>query len=276
MGVALGLLAALLYGSGDYLGGRAAVDVDIRRVRARSQLSACIAVLVAALLVHGTHHGADMAWGAAAGVSAVVGLGLLYRALSVGRAGVVAPLTAVVGAGVPIVWGFLSGERPSGVAMVGIAIALVAAGLIGRERDETTDGPTGAAMGLTAGLVLGLGLVCYAHTSDGSGLWPVAVARVVALALATLSVVLSGSTTDALPRSNARRALVAGMFDVGGTIALVLGLRTELAVLVAAVVALAPGFTVVLAWRLLDERFSRLQSVGIVLALAGLVAISAG
>ena len=276
MGVALGLLAALLYGSGDYLGGRAAFGVDVRRVLALSQVSAWFVAVAGALLIEGRIDGADVAWGAAAGVSAALGLGLLYRALSVGRAGVVAPLTAVVGAGVPIVWGVARGERPGGVASMGIAAAVIAAGLIGRERDESTDGPTGAAMGLTAGLVLGLGLICYAQTTDGSGLWPVAVARTVALGLACVAVAMSPDARAALPRDTRRTALVAGVFDVGGTVALVLGLRTELAVLVAAVVALAPGFTVVLAWRLLGEKFTALQSAGIVLALAGLVAISVG
>lgn len=276
MGVALGLLAALLYGSGDYLGGRATVGVDVRRVLATSQVSAFLCAVVAALVIGGTHDPGDLGWGAAAGVSAALGLGLLYRALSVGKAGVVAPLTAVVGAGVPIVWGFLNGERPSGVATLGIGAAVVAAGLIGRERDDSNDGPTGAAMGLMAGLVLGLGFVCYAHTSDDSGLWPVAMARTVALLLAGTSMLMSRDARQPMSVTNAKTALTAGVFDVGGTVALVLGLRTELAVLVAAVVALAPGFTVVLAWRFLREEFSRMQSVGIALALVGLVAIAAG
>lgn len=276
MGVALGLLAALLYGSGDFLGGRASVDADVRRVLATSQISACVVAFAAALLITGTREWPDVGWGAAAGVSAALGLGLLYRALSVGRAGVVAPLTAVVGAGVPIVWGFLRGERPSGVATIGIGVAVIAAGLIGRERDDSTAGPSGAAMGLAAGFVLGLGFVCYAHTSEDSGLWPVAVARTVALALAGAAVLMNREARQPLTRSSAKTALAAGLFDVAASVALVIAVRSDLAALVAAVVALAPGFTVVLAWRLLHEQFSRVQSVGIALALVGLVAIAAG
>lgn len=275
MGVALGILAAVLFGSGDYLGGRAAVGVDVRRVLALSQVSACALAILGAFLVTGTREGVDLGWGAAAGVSAALGLGLLYQALAIGRAGVVAPLTAVVGAGVPIVWGLSRGERPAGLAAVGIALAVVAAALIGWERDEDAQGPSGAAMGLAAGFVLGLGFVCYAQTSENSGLWPVAMARTVALVVAGAGALAARDKT-ALPRRSARAALAAGVFDVAATIALVVGLRTELAVLVAAVVALAPGFTVVLAWRLLHERFSRVQSFGIALALVGLVAIAAG
>lgn len=275
MGVVLGLLAAVLYGSGDYLGGRAAVDVDVRRVLAWSQVSACSLAVVAAFFVTGTRASDDLWWGVAAGVGAAVGLGLLYRALSVGRAGVVAPLTAVVGAGVPIVYGFASGERPSNIATAGVLLAVAAAGLIARESDEQRAGPSGIGMALCAGLALGLGFVCYAQTADDSGLWPVAAARVTALVLAGLAALTSRGGA-ALPVERVRTALAAGVFDVAGTVALVVGLRTELAVLVAAVVALAPGFTVVLAWQLLHERFSRIQSVGIAIALAGLVAIAAG
>lgn len=277
MGVVLGLVAAVLYGSGDFLGGRAAVGADIKRVLVWSQVSAAALALLFAFVVSGERVAGDLWWGVLAGVAAAAGLGLLYRALSFGRAGVVAPLTAVMGAGVPIVWGFVSGERPSSVATGGVLLAVVAAGLIAREHDESHSGSSGAVMGLCAGVILGFGFVCYAHTGEDSGLWPVAVARVVALVLAGLvALTARRSPLEPLPANAVKTALAAGAFDVGGTVALVAGVRTELAVLVAAVVALAPGFTVVLAWRVLREEFSRVQSLGIALALAGLVAIAAG
>jgi drug/metabolite transporter (DMT)-like permease len=70
--------------------------------------------------------------------------------------------------------------------------------------------------------------------------------------------------------------VVAGLFDVTATALLVVGVRNDLAVVVAPLAALAPGFTVVLAWLVLDEPISRPQTFGLGLALVGLVLIAAG
>jgi uncharacterized membrane protein len=57
---------------------------------------------------------------------------------------------------------------------------------------------------------------------------------------------------------------------------LFVALRIGLAATVAPVAALAPGFTVTHAWWYLHERASRIQIVGLVLALIGLVLIALG
>jgi drug/metabolite transporter (DMT)-like permease len=71
-------------------------------------------------------------------------------------------------------------------------------------------------------------------------------------------------------------AVAAGVADVAATASLLLGLRAELAVLVAAVTALAPGFTVMWSVALTEEQIERVQLVGVALALVGLATIAAG
>jgi drug/metabolite transporter (DMT)-like permease len=70
-----------------------------------------------------------LAWGGLAGVAGVIGLVLFYRALSAGAMTVVAPVTGVTSAAIPVVVGLLAGERPSGRSLLGgcalLAIALV-------------------------------------------------------------------------------------------------------------------------------------------------------
>lgn len=278
MGIIFGIAAAILYGSGDYLGGRAAAGGDLRRVLFASQFTAAVAALASLGVVRGHATVRDLGYGAAAGVGAVIGLGLLYRALAVGRAGVVAPLTAVMGAVVPVTWGVAIGERPRAVATVGVLVAIGAAALIAREPDDDRSEISGVGMALAAGVALGSGFVFYASTTDGSGLQPLVSARFVALGLTGLALLVAGSKTPvpALTPAQLRLAVGAGAFDIGGTVALVAGVRAELAVLVAAVTALAPGFTVVLSWLLLHERLGRTQLIGLALALVGLVAIAAG
>ena len=271
-----GLLAAVLYGTGDYLGGRATANGDVRRVLFVSQATAAVGALLLVGVVSGQRGAAALAYGAAAGVASAAGLGLLYRGLSTGRAGVVAPLTAVVGAVVPVAWGLSRGERPSGVAITGVMVAIAAAALIAREDEDDKGGPSGVVLAMAAGLFLGSSFVCYAATDTDSGMWSVLAARLTAVAVAggALLVVSRAPSTDR--RQWVPVAMAAGVADVLATVSLVAGVRVELAVLVAAITALAPGFTVVWSWALLKERIGRVQAVGVVLALIGLVAIAAG
>jgi drug/metabolite transporter (DMT)-like permease len=103
-------------------------------------------------------------------------------------------------------------------------------------------------------------------------------ARLAAVALVALAVlVLRRRGGMAFPQGDARRlALGAGGLDVLATTLLLVALRRGLAVVVAPVASLAPGMTVVLAWRVQRERIGRAQAVGLGLAGVGLVLIAAG
>lgn len=280
VGIVLGFVAAVLYGSGDYFGGRAAADVDVRRVLMVSQATAMAAMGIAVFVVHGEPVCADIARGAAAGLLTPLGLGLLYRALAIGRASVVAPLCAVVGSTVPVTWGLVTGERPGATAMVGVAVAVCAAALIARSPDDEVREETGVLIAMASGLVLGSSFICFAAIGDDSGLWPILSARVVAVTVVGISLLVMSSREKVDGASQVAKgwvqfAVLAGIFDVSGTVALVLGLREELAILVAALASLAPGFTVACAWLFQRERVSRIQLGGVALALVGLALIAA-
>jgi drug/metabolite transporter (DMT)-like permease len=277
VGVLLGLVAAVLYGSGDFLGGRASEQADTRRVLLVSQTTAAVGAVLLVVLVDGSAGGADLLRGAAAGVATALGLGLLYRGLAVGRASVVAPIAAVVGAVVPVVWGVTRDEHPSVLAWVGIGVAICAAGLVARERDDGTAAgrPSGIGLAAVAGAALGSSFILLASTSPGSGAWPILTARVGA-AVAAAGAVATIRERAAWPRGRPLAfGVVAGVCDVGGTGALLAGVRNELAAIVAAVAALAPGFTVLWSFVVLRERLRPAQLAGVGLALAGLVTIAA-
>ena len=90
--------------------------------------------LVAALLIvpqGGQATALAMAWAVLAGVGSGVGTGFLYRGLASGRMGVVAPISAVGAAVVPVLAGTLGGERLSLVVWSGIVLALPGIWLVG-------------------------------------------------------------------------------------------------------------------------------------------------
>jgi drug/metabolite transporter (DMT)-like permease len=278
--VLLGLMVAAAFGTGDFFGGRATDNASATGTLAVSQ---AVGVAGGALLIavtDGTVTGRAIALGAGAGVFNVVGLGLLYQALARHAAGVVAPIAAVVGSVVPVTWGLARGERPSALTLAGIVLAVTAGALLGREPGKFAGGwAGGVAMAALAGVALGTSLVLFSETADDSGMWPVFAARstaallvwVVALAL------VARRRPFRLPTGHVRGlAALAGLLDVVAAALLLLAVRRGLVVVVAPVAALAPGFTVLLAWAVLGEHLVRVQRIGIALALAGLVLVSVG
>ncbi len=281
MAVVLGLFVAASFGSGDFLGGRASSRASTVAVLLVAQTVAAIGGFVVAVVVSARVGGADVAYGAAAGVANAAGLGLLYRGLAHARVGVVAPLTAVVGALVPVGWALARGERPSTLVLVGAACAIAAGGLIARETDDTsasTARSRGVPIALAAGACLGTSLVFFAETSSGSGFWPVFTARMSGLVIVAIAVLFlrARSSLTAPDRNATRLACAAGTLDLTATTILLAAVRRGLLVVVAPVASLAPAFTVMWASVVLHERVSREQYIGLGLALVGLVLVATG
>ena len=73
---------------------------------------------------------ADVGWSVLAGISVALGIGLFYVGMGRGLISVVAPVAAVTGAVIPVVYALVRGERPGLVALVGLVIAFVAVGVV--------------------------------------------------------------------------------------------------------------------------------------------------
>jgi len=280
VGVFLGLCIAAAFGSGDFLGGRSARFAPTISVIVVVQTVALAGAIAVVLAVSGTAAGHDLLLGAAAGAANVVGLGLLYRALASGRMGTVAPITAVVGAIVPVVWGLTRGERPGTVALAGVVLAVTGAAVLARQSDGTRSlaGWRSALwLAVAAGAGLGLSFVLFAATSHASGFWPVLSARTVSLVLAGAAFLVIAPRRGAavfLRGGAAWTAAGAGLCDVAANVVLVVAVRRALTVIVAPVAALAPAFTVFWASVILGERLVAWQWLGLLVGLLGLVLIA--
>ena len=282
MPIALAGLASLLWGTADFLGGLSASGWRAGRVAAISQVVGLAILLVLAPVLTGAlAAGADIGWGAAAGIAGAVGATLLYRSLAIGPMNVAAPTIAVVAAMVPAAIGLLRGERPGALALAGVVLAIVAVAMVGGASapGPTEPRPSMRVLGLAAaaGATLGLANVAFAQTSQESGLWPVTTTKLVA-GIILWSVVLATRPSDGprTPRRNVRLALWTGVFDVAATTSLALALQRGSLVLVSVIGSLFPAVTVVLARFVLEERIARVQAVGLALALAAVAMIVAG
>jgi drug/metabolite transporter (DMT)-like permease len=273
----LGVCVAACFGSGDFLGGLASRKISTLTVLLFAQGCSLALAIVYACALSGHATGRDIAFGAIAGGLNVAGVGVLYHGLATGRIGVVAPITAVVAAVIPVVYGTATGERPSTVALVGVGCAIVAGGLIAREHSDVPEAHLVRELLLSgfAGTAFGASFILYAETTEDSGFWPLLAARLVAVPLVVVALLVTRTRITAT-RHERIQAVGAGVLDVSATALLLLAVREGLKSLVAPLAALAPAFTVVLAWFVLSEPVARWQIVGLLLALVGLVLIATG
>ena len=133
MAVVLALASAVVYGAADFLGGLASRRTSVFGVVALSQVVGLVALLALLPWLGGPVDGADLTWGAAAGVAGAGGLVVFFRTLARGVMSVIAPVTAVTAAAVPVVVGLFYGDTVGVWAAVGIGLALVAVVLVSAE-----------------------------------------------------------------------------------------------------------------------------------------------
>lgn len=276
MPIALALACAVVYGIADYCGGRASRSAPSLAISLIGQISS-LSFGFAIVLAVGTAFppSRELAWGALAGVASAIALASFYHALSHGSMTVVAPITAVTSAVLPVGFGLLRGERPAVIAYVGMALAIAAialvSGAVGVRHIATRRSTIGFA--LVAGLGFAVIFIALGETTSASGIWPLVASRVVSIVLIGIAV-LATRTAVKGHGSIWRLAALAGLLDMSANFIYLLAVRRGLLSIVVVVVALYPVSTVVLAFGLDKERVSRSQATGMAMALGALVLVS--
>src|SRR4029450_1392873 len=120
LNVALAVLSGLIWGVGDFAGGKATQRAAALPVVWLSKLISLPLLAIYLVATYVPISPIGLAWGGLAGVAGGVGLLLFYRALSAGAMTVVAPVTGVTSAAIPVVVGLLAGERPSISRLLGV------------------------------------------------------------------------------------------------------------------------------------------------------------
>jgi drug/metabolite transporter (DMT)-like permease len=274
--VLLAVGSAVIWGAGDFLGGKASQRGHPLAVTTVSQL-ACLPVLaIGVLLFPGqAPTRADIGWGLVAGAAGFLGIVLLYRGLGSGAMSVVAPITAVTAAIVPLVIGLFVDRRPGPLALCGAGLAIVAIALVSagprRERPEVTRRLVVVALG--AGAMFGLFFALLAQAGSGSGIWPLVAVRAGSLALG-FAIVAGSRTSLRLPPQTLRWAAPAGVGDILANACYLVAAQHGPLSIVAPVAALYPATTVLLAMAVERERVRPVQLAGLGLAASALVLIA--
>ena len=279
MSVLLGLLAAATYGSSDFLAGLASRRVPPIVVTAGAQALCLLVGLIAVAFYPGDGMSTKvLAWGAVSGLGSAGGTFSLYRGLGGGKMSVVATLSGLLTAVIPVVVGLATGDSLTALAAIGIVAAIPAIGLVSWSGDRGGAGTSGAIWGILAGVGFGLLFVGYDRAGSDGGAWPLVVAEGVATMLTAgpALVALRGGGSAALDRHSLSLLLAAGLLAGAANLSFIIATHHGELAIVAVLTALYPGFTVILARIVLGERWSAAQKVGLVTALLATFLVSLG
>jgi len=272
----LALGASLSWGLGDFLGGVKARALPSLTVLAASQPFG-LAALGIAVAARGTGiPGDEVAWSALSAVVGTIGLFAFYRGLAAGAMSVVAPIAAVA-AGIPVIWGVaVSGDRIHGLQAIGFIAAVggsVAASLeLRAERRQVAAGVGWAALAM---LAFGAYYVPMHAASTHDWLWPAFLFRCTSVTI-VCSLALAGRARFDSLRAHWPGLVAIGFLDTGGNALFAAASSRGLLSVVSVLASLYPVVTVLLARSVLGERVERTQNAGVLVALAGVVLITAG
>ena len=266
LAITFGIGSALTWGAGDFSGGFATKKESVLTVILYSQIIGGL-LLIGLQLMMGENAPqiGHLAWGGAAGLCGTVGLVALYRGLACGRMGIVAPVSAVLTALVPLAFSFFAEGMPKGTQIIGFGSALIAVWLFSSTRGHGSILKTELMLSLIAGVSFGLFFICIDRVSSEAILWPLVAARVASISI--MAIILGFRGRIHLPRHSQWPYIVlAGVLDTAGNAFFALASQIGRLDVSAVVASMYPASTVLLARFLLKERIGRQQQAGLAIA----------
>lgn len=279
--IVMAALSGLVWGTGDFAGGKASQKAPALNTVVLSKAASLPLLGLYLMLVPGTLRAATFGWGLVAGVCGVLGMIIFYRALAGGAMAVVAPISAVTSALVPLVVGLLTERMPGPLALVGAVCAIVAIALVSLapSREGASINARLVLMALASGSGFGLFFVFLNKAGDAAGghagLWPVLGAHTASLLLGG-ALMLRRRPPSILPRgATAAWTVGAGVLDMTANVLYLVAVQRGLLSIVAPVASLYPVTTVLLAMLIDRERMRPIQLAGLGLAATALVLVAA-
>jgi drug/metabolite transporter (DMT)-like permease len=269
-----GLAAVLTWGTSDFLGGYATRRANAFLFTTVVNLGGLVLAGTLAWASHATFpSGRSVAWVLAGGFSAGASLAIFYRALSLGRMGLTAPVAAVLSAAIPTVISMFTEGMPGRISILGFFLAAIGLWLITRAEDGTT--PEGIGLALFAGTGFAGFYLCVRQAGDASPFWIATLTRGGALLITGSIVALQRKFSD-ITAVGVRWGVLTGCVDSIGTILFVRASQTGRLDEAVVISSLYPAVTVLLARLFLKEHLTRWRFVGLLAALAAVPMIAAG
>ncbi|GAA4578291.1 hypothetical protein GCM10023194_00810 [Planotetraspora phitsanulokensis] len=266
----------MIFGTADFFGGLATRRSRVLAVVVFSQIGGLLLIVPLLAFLPGSPSPAALLWGMASGVAGACGIVMFYRGLATGVMSVVAPTTATASMAVPVIFGLITGERPSSLALVGVVLGLFAVTLVSRSPNDPAHGSRIGSIlnALASGAGFGGFFILLKLAPEDSGVWPLLGARIASIALVALLAVATRRSLRPIP-GTLRVTFAAGLLDMAANVLYLLAAQRGLLSLIAVLVSLYPASTLLLARYVLGERLSPVQITGVGFALGAIALIAA-
>lgn len=278
--VILGFTTAVVYGFADFFGAIASRKISSLLVTAVSGIVGFFFLLSMVPFFGANFSATAVITGVAAGLASAIGISALYASLAIGPIAIVSPMGAVLGALVPLTFGFFIGDRFGAIGWLALALILVAVVLVGfiPGADVRLPSAKGLIFATIAGAGIGTILIVLKYSPADSGLASILVMRLVSAFFLNFVLVFSwlrrrGKTASESKSPVSKKfwwaVVAAGVFDSSANIFFTLALRSGSLSVVSVLTALYPLGTIILARLVLKERIAKIQMLGVLLALSG-------
>lgn len=278
MGSLLALLSSVLWGTADYLAGNLSKRFKALAVTGVSQVFGLI-FGVSVILLFSDFISPNLSMdgyflpGIIAGIAGFIGLTAFYTGLATGRMGVVSPISSL-SVVIPLVFALSQGERPTSTQTLGIVIAIAGAFLASGPEVKNGLPIKPLLYALVAALGFGTALTFIAVGSETDSLHTMTAMRCASVTICVL-IALRYRTIGGFSKRELPLLIFIGVADFLANF--LLGVATTKGLVSIAMVfgSLFPIVTILLAYKFLHERLHRVQYIGIVAALSGVILIAA-
>jgi drug/metabolite transporter (DMT)-like permease len=274
LGILLSLISAATWGGGDFFGGLSTRKHNQYAVLVVSAAAGILVLIICTLIWPEPFPAWPMAlWAVMAGLCGVVGLGTLYKALSLGHSATVAPTAAVIGAAIPVMYGIIITGFPDVLKLIGFCLAFIGIWFVSRISGETGKvTSTSLILAILAGIGFGGFYIFITLAGPKSTFTPLIISRSTFFIASTFLMISQHGKLGKATWSPT--VWMAGLFDASGNALYMLAkqfTRIDVAVVLS---SLYPAITVVLSRIFLKEKISRFQWFGVGLCFTAVVLIT--
>jgi drug/metabolite transporter (DMT)-like permease len=257
-----------MMGAGDFFGGIATKKAPVAVVGFIGQTIGLLTVIPIILLGAQPYNQTALVIGASAGACGSVALLSLYRGLAVGRVSVVAPLSAVLGALLPVVIAMFTGHDFGTLTWIGIVAGIAAVYILSLPsvEDKAEEKQSGFLYAVTAGVALAFFYMLLGNKETHGSMWTLLGERCSVVSIMVLVLLARRQFVINKNTPSLKYITIAGVCDIVGNLAFLHSAANGPLPMVALITSLYPASTLFLGWFLLKEPLSRRLLLGIVLA----------
>ena len=275
MPILLGALASVFIGFSDFLGRYGTRRSNAVTATSGAMLGGAVSALIALALIPSVFAQRDVLLGVASGLLVGVALALLYEAMATSSAAVAGPLVALGAALIPLGWDIVRGNRPSGLAQVGVIVALCSLLLVMYSPALRGTLRRGIGLSLVASVLFGVSFALVGGAGEDSGVWAPAAQRVTALVI-MLGLATVRRVPRLPPRSLIGPMLISGTCGSLAIVAFALGAQQGSLATVAVAASMFPAVSATLAAAFDEDTMRWWQMIGILGVITGISLMALG